>query len=195
MIQRFRISAAAPSGASRKVPPRARGTYTKFHVAAGFTLLELIIVILLLTILLGFAIPAFQRDAFTGSRENVARELLITVKKLKIAALSRQSIHTLYMNLDESLVWVTREETAAEEEAPARESEWILPDDTRIAYVRFPDKREIQSGIVALAFYPQGYSDRALVRLIDDANTHTDIVIEAFLPMALIDSENDPIAF
>ncbi|MBL0712543.1 MAG: prepilin-type N-terminal cleavage/methylation domain-containing protein [Desulfosarcina sp.] len=160
------------------------------HLAAGFTLLELIVVILLMTILLGFAIPAFQRGGFTESHENVARELLLAVKKLKMAALSRQSIHKLHLDLDEGRIWVTRGSKAT-----ARQSEWTLPGDTRISQVRFPDKREIRSGTVVMAFYPQGYSDRAIVRLTDDGTTHTDLIIEAFLPTALIASEDYPIPF
>lgn len=177
------------------MPPSPIGTRNLSHIAGGFTLMEMMVVVLLLTILLGFAIPAFQGGGFTGSRESVARELLFAVKKLKIAALSRQSVHKLHLNLDEDRIWVTREENSAGEETPARQSEWTLPDDTRITHVWFPDQREIRSGTVVMAFYPQGYSDRAIVRLSDDSNTHTDIIIEAFLPMGLIASENDPIAF
>mgnify|MGYP000290701096 CR=1 FL=1 len=163
--------------------------------APGFTLLELIVVILLMTILLGFAIPAFQGGALTGSRDNVARELLSAVQKLKTAALRRQSLHTLHLDLDQGRLWVTREDQRDNEEAPEQASEWKLPDATRIAQVRFPGDREIRSGTVAINFYPQGYSDRAIVRLGGDGKQHTDLVIEAFLPMALIASGDGPPAF
>jgi len=162
---------------------------------SGFTLLELIVVILLMTILLGFAIPAFQGGALTGSRDNVARELLSAVQKLKTAALRRQSLHTLHLDLDQGRLWVTREDQMDNEETPEQASEWKLPDATRIAQVRFPGDREIRSGTVAINFYPQGYSDRAIVRLAGDGKQHTDLVIEAFLPMALIASGDGPPAF
>jgi hypothetical protein len=48
---------------------------------------------------------------------------------------------------------------------------------------------------VTINFYPQGYSDRAIVRLAGDGKQHTDLVIEAFLPMALIASGDGPPAF
>lgn len=163
---------------------------------AGFTLLEMIVVILLLTILLGFAIPAFQGRGFSGSRANVARELLSAVQKAKIAALSRQTIHEMHIDLDERRIWVTQAGAARESAAPSRPpSPWTLPDDTRIALVRFPDKREVRGGEVIVAFYPQGYSDRALIRLRDGGRTDTDVIIEAFLPMALVASADDPRAF
>ena len=85
----------------------------------GFTLLELIVVILLLSILLGFALPAFQAGGVAGSKDGTARELMHAVQKLKMAALSRQSIHRLHLSINENRIWVTRDDTAAETaEAP-----------------------------------------------------------------------------
>jgi prepilin-type N-terminal cleavage/methylation domain-containing protein len=163
--------------------------------AAGFTLLELIVVILLLTILLGFAIPAFRSDNFMGSRDKVTRELMHAVKKLKIEALSRQRIYTLHLDLDADRIWMTHAAEGSDSAAPPPPSEWSLPDDIRIAHVRLPGNREISAGIVAIAFYPQGYSDRALIRLTDGGNTPTDVVVEAFLPMALIASNPNATTF
>jgi prepilin-type N-terminal cleavage/methylation domain-containing protein len=165
-------------------------------VAAGFTLLELIVVIMLLTILLGFVTPAFRGVGFVGSRDRVARELLYAVKKLKFEALSRQHIHKMHLDLDAGRIWVTREADGnAEGAVPPPQSEWALPEDVRIAEVRFPDHREVRSGTVVIAFYPQGYSDRAVIRLSDGDNTPTHVVVEAFLPMALVASEQNATAF
>jgi Tfp pilus assembly protein FimT len=153
------------------------------------------VVIMLLSILLGFAIPAFQKGGGTDSADDAARGLLHAVKKLKTAALSRQQIHKLHLDLDAGRIWVTRDASADTGDAPPRQSEWTLPDDIQIAFVRFPDNREFRSGTVVLAFYPQGYSDRAIVRLEDDGSAPTDLVIEAFLPMALIASNHETTAF
>jgi len=163
--------------------------------ATGFTLLELIVVILLLTILLGFAIPAFQGRILTGSQESVARELMSAVKKLKIAALRRQNVQTLHLNLDQGRLWVTQEGNDDDPEEPARQSEWSLPNNARIAQVRFPGDRETRSGTVEIRFYPQGYSDRAILRLAGEGGKNTDLIIEAFLPMAMVASEDEPPAF
>ena len=166
-------------------------------LAAGFTLLELIVVILLLSILLGFAIPAFQAGNVGGSPDSVARELAHAVKKLKIAALNRQSIHRLHLDLNQNRIWVTHEEKTApdDEAAPPRQSERILPGDIRIAQVRFADDREVRSGTAEIAFYPQGYSDRAVIRLTDDGDMTIDLIVEAFLPMALIAAEGSATVF
>ncbi|MDJ0720831.1 MAG: prepilin-type N-terminal cleavage/methylation domain-containing protein [Desulfobacterales bacterium] len=160
----------------------------------GFTLLELIVVILLLTILLGFAIPAFQTGGAAGSKDRVARELLHAVKKLKIAALNRQSIHRLHLGLDENRIWVSRGDRNSDP-ASSRQSERALPDDVRIEHVRFAGREEIRSGVAAIAFYPQGHSDRAVIRLSDGGSKPIDLIVEAFLPMALIVSDNGSATF
>lgn len=183
--------------AIRSAPGRSLGaTGRPSHSRAGFTLLELMVVIMLLSILLGFAIPAFQKGGGADSAEDAARGLLHAVQKLKTAALSRQQIHKLHLDLDAGRIWVTRDaNVSADVDAPPRQSEWALPDDIQIAFVRFSDNREFRSGTVVLAFYPQGYSDRAIVRLNDGGDAPTDLIIEAFLPMALIADNHETTAF
>ena len=155
----------------------------------GYTLLELIVVLLMLSILLGFAIPAFQAGRVAGSQDSIARELLHAVNKLKIAALNRSRIHKLHLSLDENRIWVTHEDEMGDPKTGPPQTEQTLPDNIRIASVRFPGNREIRSGMVAIAFYPQGYSDRAVIRLSDGGSSPIDLVIEAFLPMAFIASQ------
>ena len=174
----------------------ARGFRCGMIPTQGFTLLELIVVILLLTILLGFAIPAFQGNALSGSSEGAARQLVSAVNRLKMAAMDRQSTHILHVDLDRERLWVSREEEQTEGERAAPPSdEWDVPVDWRIGRVRLPGDHEIRSGIVTLGFYPQGYSDRAIVQLTGDDGQSIDLVIEAFLPTAFIASEDDQPAF
>ncbi len=192
-----RSGAGSPIKQPRLPLALTAGKRRRTNSCAGFTLLELIVVILLLTILLGFAIPAFQAGNAGGSRDRVARELAHTVRKLKIAALDRQIIHKLHLDLNQNRIWVTRGEQAAGlDDAPSSpQSERTLPEDIRIAKVRFADNREIRSGRAEIAFYPQGYSDRAIIRLTDKANTTVDLVVEAFLPMALMAEKDSAAVF
>ena len=190
------MTLADPSPAIRSIPRRSLGAPDRsWHLKAGFTLLELMVVIMLLSILLGFAVPAFQKGGGAASAGGAARGLLQAVQKLKTAALSRQQIHKLHLDLDAGRVWVTRDANVSDGDAAPRQSEWALPEDIQIAFVRFPDNREFSSGTVELAFYPQGYSDRAIVRLEDGTGAPTDLIIEAFLPMALIAANHETTAF
>jgi prepilin-type N-terminal cleavage/methylation domain-containing protein len=161
----------------------------------GFTLLELIVVILLLSILLGFAVPAFRDNSVTTSKDSAARELLQIIRKLKIAALNHQSIHRLHLSLSENRIWITREDKPGEQTTSRRVPERTLSNAIRIDYVRYPGDRVVRSGEAVIAFYPQGYSDRAVIRLTDGGRTPIDLVVEAFLPMALIASNESATDF
>ena len=46
-----------------------------------------------------------------------------------------------------------------------------------------------------ILFYPQGHSDRAVIRLTDGGDDPVDVVIEAFLPMALMTLNDRAAAF
>lgn len=174
----------------------ARGFRCRTISTQGFTLLELIVVILLLTILLGFAIPAFRDHSLADSPEGAARQLVSAVNRLKIAAIDRQSTHTLHLDLDRRLLRVTRaDENANEDTDRAPSSEWPLPEDLRISQVRLPGDGDVRSGTAFIGFYPQGYSDRAVIHLAGRDAPPIALVIEAFLPTAYIASEDRPPPF
>ncbi len=190
MIQVDRRPAVRPAPGRQRLPAVRFSSRT-----AGYTLLELMVVIMLLSFLLGFAVPAFQKGGETDSLEGAARSLRHAVGKLKAAALSRQQIHKLHLDMDANRIWVTRGGEDSEDEASTRQPALTLSDDIQIASVQFPDNRDVRSGTAEIVFYPQGYSDRAIVKLSDDGDTSTDLIIEAFLPMALMGSDNEETAF
>jgi prepilin-type N-terminal cleavage/methylation domain-containing protein len=168
------------------IPDRHGGTLKSRQGAPGFTLLELAVVMLLLSILLGFALPAILGGDLLASRTATARKIAWAVKKLKHDALTRQTPHSLHLDLNAGRIWATRERDP-DEKAEAKEAEpWTLPDGMRIESIDFPHGETLQTGEAMIGFYPQGYSDRALIRLRADNGDHTDILIETFLPFARI---------
>jgi prepilin-type N-terminal cleavage/methylation domain-containing protein len=173
------------------IPDHHSGKKTLRQGLAGFTLLELTVVMLLLSILLGFALPAIRGGEIMASRAGVARKIAWAVKQLKQDALARQTSHTLHLDLTAGRIWATREQGPDETAAEQGADPWALPDGIRIEGVHFPNGDAIRTGEVTLGFYPRGYSDRAIIRLQADNGDFTDILIETFLPFALILDEAD----
>jgi prepilin-type N-terminal cleavage/methylation domain-containing protein len=157
----------------------------------GFTLLEMTVVVLLLSILLGFTLPAIQDGALVESLAGTARKIAWAVKQLKHDALTRQTTHALHLDLDNGHIWAIQEDPPDETAGDQNATPWALPENMRIESVRFPDQQDTRSGEVILRFYPQGFSDRATIRLEQDNGDHTDILIETFLPFARILDEAD----
>jgi prepilin-type N-terminal cleavage/methylation domain-containing protein len=168
------------------IPERHGRTKTSRQGAPGFTLLELAVVMLLLSILLGFALPAILGGDMLASRAGTARKIAWAVKQLKHDALTRQTPHRLHFDLDAGRIWATREHGPNDTADEKQTDPWALPEGMRIESIEFPRGETLQTGEVMIGFYPQGHSDRALVRLRADNGDHTDILIETFLPFARI---------
>jgi hypothetical protein len=56
-----------------------------------------------------------------------------------------------------------------------------LPDDVRVADVEFPIDGKVSTGRVDILFYPQGYSDQALIHLNSNDSVSLTYAIEPFL--------------
>ena len=154
--------------------------------AQGFTLLELTVVVLLLTILLGFVIPAIRGDILRGSQATVARKLSWTVQSLKLKALTEQTRCMLHLDITQGRVWITTDTQPDQAGNHQPINPWTLPEDVRIDGVLFPRLEDLRSGVAAIGFYPQGYSDRAVICLAAESGERMHILVESFLPFARI---------
>lgn len=145
----------------------------------GFTLIELIVVILLISILMVFAAPRLDVSFFTDHERKLSAWILLTVKTLKENAVKTQTINTLHIDLDANRMWTSAGEVT--DETP-RENEYVLPSGYRLLDVEFPDMDKITRGAAAVQFYKKGYSDKALIHIEDDDDTRSSFLIEPFLP-------------
>ena len=159
--------------------------------APGFTLLELTAVMLLLTILLGFTIPALHRGTVADAQTAAARKIAWTVQMLKLKALSEQKPYDLHLDLDQGRAWVTTEARPSRPESHLPAHPWTLPKGVGIDGILFPKSEELCSGMAVIGFYPQGYSDQAVIRLTAQKGGPMEILIEPFLPFARIRNDVD----
>ena len=80
-----------------------------FERIKGFTLIELIVVISLISIMLFFAIPRFQRNVLSDSTKEVSRWILLKIPNIKERAAREQKRYILHVNLDSNKLWITHE--------------------------------------------------------------------------------------
>lgn len=153
----------------------------------GFTLLELIVVITLLSIMLMFAIPRFHSSTLSNGPEKASRWIIANVQALKIKAWRERKYYILEANIDSGEFTIT-EETLVEQNEDEAEPEvkkakgYTLPEGTTIADVEFPGMDKLSSGVARIHFYPKGYSDKALIHLKTDEGDRLTFLIEPFLP-------------
>ena len=147
----------------------------------GFTLIELIVVMALIGCLLAFSIPRFHDTLLTNPTKKTSRWIIGTVKALKESSLREHRIYTLHVGLDTNTLWVTNETMTEEAVSEAAENGYKLPHNVRLLDVEFPVMGKVTTAHADILFYPQGYSDKALIHLANgDSGEHT-YLIEPFL--------------
>lgn len=143
---------------------------------AGFTILEIIIVLFLLVGLLGIILPRISLEENLGS---VGRKMVSTVRSLQSLAMSTQKTVRLYVDMDRGLYWPVVLD-GNQEKAPT-DATWSTPLNLP-ATIRFSDilvnQGKKESGRVDLFFYPTGRIDPATMHLVDARNNILAIAIE-----------------
>jgi prepilin-type N-terminal cleavage/methylation domain-containing protein len=174
-MRSFGLWACAFGGRNREVARqsqklRARILFRSAQAEAGFTLIELSIVVLIIAIVARIAIPRLR--SLTGAELTATtRRLANTTRYLYEEAALRGTVLTLYFDLDRQEYWVAHAEEDTDtlvEDTDLLARRVTLPPDVRIADVVVPGVGKFDQGLVSTRFYPEGYADRSVIALVDD---------------------------
>ena len=147
---------------------------------AGFTLLELIVVMALMGIVFFFAIPRFEGSFFFDDAKQSSRWLVAKLQGLKEEALRTRRQHILVFDFDTKRVWHTREAMPPEELELAVHRAQRIPGGAIVVGVEFPPEVRIVSGRAEIRFYRDGHSDKALIHL-QHGDSYSSFLLEPFL--------------
>lgn len=148
----------------------------------GFTLIEIMVVMLLVSIVLAVAIPRFDNGLLQDARKATTRRMVLTIKGLRTKAISDQAACALVIDVDNDRYWTvdgTMDELAM---AQAVEQAAQLPGEIRFAGVAFPNQTPIRSGTASIYFYPGGYADQALIHMQTDGGQRFTYWVQPLLP-------------
>lgn len=162
----------------------------------GFTLIELVVVITLISVMMVFAVPRLSTNLLSSDSREVSKWIILTVRSLKEQSVRQAAAFTLHVDLDNHKFWTSRatpqleaidafadieELEELEELAETKENEMELPNGFRLVDVAFPGEEPRRSGVVPIHFYKKGYSDQAMIHLEDDRAGRVTYEIEPFL--------------
>jgi len=147
---------------------------------AGFTLLELIVVMALMGIVFFFAIPRFEGTFLFDDSRQSARWLIGKIQSLKEEALRTRRQHILVFDLDTKRVWQISADMTAEAIELAMRRALPIPGGARAVGVEFPPETRITTGRAQVYFYGDGHSDKALIHL-QNGEAYSSFLIEPFL--------------
>ncbi|WP_455387693.1 prepilin-type N-terminal cleavage/methylation domain-containing protein [Petrachloros mirabilis] len=159
--------------------------------AAGFTLLEMIIVLFLLGGLLGLIIPRMSIGDSLGS---IGRRWVGALRSFQEMAMATQKTVRLYVDLDRGMYWPMVID-GNQEKIPL-DATWAipisLPESIRFVDFQVGTERK-ESGRAELFFYPNGRIDQATMHLADANNNIMGILIEPVTALIRVtDQRIDP---
>ncbi len=146
----------------------------------GFTLMELIVVMALLSIMLIFSVPRFHETLFLDESKTGSRWMIGKIQSLKEAAVRNQRNYTLHFDLDTDHYWETDDSMPDEDIEDAAMQTEPLPDGLKIADIEFPVRGKVSAGRTDITFYKNGYSDKALIH-VQEGESYVSYAIEPFL--------------
>jgi type II secretion system protein H len=149
---------------------RRAGIKSRQH---GFTLLELLVVLTLMSIMLAVSVPRFRNSLFTDPLSSSARQIIATVREARQQALQSDTGCFIITDIEEKKLELAcpsaptgadNETEQAQEETTAVKS-IILPEETRIESIYNGSGERYAAGSVRLWINPQGLMEPAIFNL------------------------------
>ena len=158
----------------------------------GFTLIEMIVVLALISIMLFIGLPAFRDNLFDSSLKSTSRKVIGFVKGVRELAVRERQSYYLYIDMiDQSLrfsqdpdkpVWmepmayskqtqqiptVPESEKEAKREKTGHQDQLVFPDGVRIFEVQTADSGKIAEGEKKIWISQKGYMEQMVLHLED----------------------------
>jgi prepilin-type N-terminal cleavage/methylation domain-containing protein len=143
----------------------------------GFTLVELVVVMVLMAILLTFSLPAFKKIGLFKNQAEGSRYLARLITLTKHRALKENRDLFLHLDIDDDRIWITDKDMDAPALENARSEATALSKNLRITGMEFAgtsrhvrtDTLENQSDRI-IRFNRNGYSDGVILHLTDSGS-------------------------
>lgn len=166
-----------------RIKTSTAGNWSRSVKTPGFTLIELIVVISLLSLLLLFSFPMLSNVSFFKNTTGDSNDLIRLVNDLKKRAVQNNTDYILHFDITAQTLWVTSEGMDDEQKEGAREEGVPMAENFSILGVELKDDSSDAYDNPSIRFRKQGYSDFALVHLTRE-QTDITLKVEPFLSQA-----------
>lgn len=147
---------------------------------AGYTLIELAVVILLIGLMLFLAAPRIRHALLDDSLKSVARHVIAAAKTLRNEAVREQVDYVLHLDLNNNAVWTYMADMTPEKRNERQKNAFKFPPDVKIADVyRIGHEKKID-GDATIIFFKRGYAQPTVVHLAKGDRAFT-LVFQPFL--------------
>ncbi len=150
----------------------------------GFTLLELIIVCLLITVSLAFSVPNIRQALVIDQLAASSRKVIALIKEVRYLAAQEQQPYLIHFDLDRGKIWYQQDiyEQQEENEQTVTFPGIQFPPSVHIQDVQTGEETEKKSsGEASLWINKQGYMDQTILHLADDHDNIISLELSPFL--------------
>lgn len=150
--------------------------------ANGFTILELMIVIVIAGLMLSITVPVVRETLLHDNLKTASRKLVATISWLRSKSVSEYRDHILMFKIDEpQKYWHEASNMDEAQLLDVREQATTFPDDVRIVDIDFFGTEKIINGEIGIKFSKKGYIGYTLIHLADKSDRKFTLIIEPFL--------------
>ena len=157
---------------------------------SGFTLIELIVVIVLIGVFLSLGMPSLREGIYADPLKTAARKLIGIVNNVRQLALENRREYIVTIDSNERRFWYNAEGPATEEEIE-REGELSFPDTIAVSEVTTEIQNNANLDQVLIWVSDKGYVDRTRLRLVDESGETLYLDFYPFITEVGISDEAD----
>jgi prepilin-type N-terminal cleavage/methylation domain-containing protein len=148
--------------------------------ALGFTLLELIVVIVLLGLIFGFTVPRFRQAMLSDSLNATSLRFIGLVQNLREQAIRDQEPYKLHIDIRANKIWAFASSASEEEQEKARQRAYKLPPDVAIQDIwSWTDGKQYDE--VIIRFSKKGYVEQSVIHLKSEDGRELSLELYPFL--------------
>ncbi len=147
----------------------------------GYTLIELIVVIVLIGLIMTLSLPRFQYSMLTDDLKGSTRRMVGTIRSLRDVALREQRAYDLRIDLESNSFWIDSPAMTENERATAREKASCLPEGVHILDVWYSGEGKKMMGETFIRFNRKGYIRPSVIHLGSDDGRRFTLVLSPFL--------------
>jgi prepilin-type N-terminal cleavage/methylation domain-containing protein len=147
----------------------------------GYTLIELIVVIVLIGMVLSFAAPRLRHTVLEDPLKAAAREMIGLIHTLRNEAVRKQQAHALYVDVNANRFWAVNASMTPDEQGLAREKARDLPPEVLVRDVWIKGEGKFAEGEARIVFTPKGYTQSSAIHLRSQTDKEITLALSPFM--------------
>jgi general secretion pathway protein H len=146
----------------------------------GYTLIELVVVIVLLGLLFGLVLPQLRTSSLRDSLDSTSLRIIGLVRELREKAISDQVSYALTIDIRQRKLWYHAGNATEEEKEAAEKTAKLLPPDVEIEDIWSWSKGKLYDEATIL-FSRKGYIEQSMIHLQSEDGRQLSLELTPFL--------------